>query len=247
MTRERRNTVHDGAIAGKSSMIDVYVFLHLLASLVAGALIGMERSYHGRAAGMRTYALVCLGSTLAVVAAVDPHALAPGMTIHASDPGITRVIQGIVTGIGFLGAGVIVKEGLSVRGLTTVASIWVTSGIGILIGTGFYFTAGVATLLTLVTLSVFRRIEDHMPAQSYLHCYVRFRADDMMDEDAIRALVHGHDLHVSELSYKLHGDPRMFEYRLVLWSAHPAGARRLADALKARPSVAEFRISPSKD
>ncbi len=228
-------------------MVEIYIFLHLAAALVAGALVGIERSYHGRAAGMRTYALVCLGSTLAIVAAVGPHAWTPDMAINASDTGITRVIQGIVTGIGFLGAGVIVKEGLSVRGLTTAASIWVTSGIGILIGAGLYFTAAVATLLTLATLSVFRRIEDNMPAQSYLHCYVRFRADDMLDESALRALVHEHGLHVSELSYKLHGEPRLFEYRLVLWSANPAGAGKLAETLSARPSVAEFRISPSKD
>ena len=179
-------------------MVEFYVFLHLFAALVAGALVGIERSYHGRAAGMRTYALVCLGSTLAIVAAVDPHFWTPGTAIGASDAGVTRVIQGIVTGIGFLGAGVIVKEGLSVRGLTTAASIWVTSGIGILIGAGFYFTATVATFLTLATLSVFRRIEDRMPAQSYLHCYVRFRADAMMDEDTLRATVDEHGLHVSE-------------------------------------------------
>jgi putative Mg2+ transporter-C (MgtC) family protein len=228
-------------------MAELYVFLHLAAALVAGALVGVERSYHGRAAGMRTYALVCLGSTLAMVAAVYPHGWSPGMAMDSSDNGATRVIQGIVTGIGFLGAGVIVKEGLSVRGLTTAASIWVTSGIGILIGAGFYFTAAAATFLTLVTLSVFRRIEDGMPAQSYLHCYVRFRADNMMDEGALRALVHEHGLHISEISYKLHGEPRLFEYRLVLWSAQSAGARRLAETLSTRTSVAEFRISPSKD
>ena len=228
-------------------MADLYILLHLVAALAAGALVGIERSYHGRAAGMRTYALVCLGSTLAVVAAIDPNAWGPGAAVHVSDAGVTRVIQGIVTGIGFLGAGVIVKEGLSVRGLTTAASIWVTSGIGILIGVGFYFTAATATFLTLVTLSVFRRIEDNMPAQSYVHGYVRFRADDVLSEDALRALVHEHGLHVTELSYKLHGDPRMFEYALVLWSARPAAARQLAEALRTRPAVAEFRISPSKD
>jgi putative Mg2+ transporter-C (MgtC) family protein len=238
---------HDAAIAGKGNMTSIQVFLHLVAALGAGAMVGIERSYHGRAAGMRTYALVCLGSTLAIVAAVDPHAWAEGIAAGTSDSGVTRVIQGIVTGIGFLGAGVIVKEGLSVRGLTTAASIWVTSGIGILIGVGLYVPATVATFLTLATLSVFRRIEVHMPAQSYMHCTVRFRADNMMAEDALRALVEEHGLHVSELSYKLHGEPRMFEFRMVLWSANNAGARNLAEALSARPSVAEFRISPSKD
>ena len=69
----------------------------------------------------------------------------------------------------------------------------------------------------------------------------------MLNEDALRTLVHEHGIDVSELSYKLHGEPRLFEYRLVMWSANPTGARKLAATLSARPSVAEFRISPSKD
>ena len=75
--------------------------------------------------------------------------------------------QGIMTGIGFLGAGVIFKEGLTVRGLTTAASIWITAAIGILAGIGFYFPVIVATVLTLGTLSVFRWIEAKMPVQFY--------------------------------------------------------------------------------
>jgi putative Mg2+ transporter-C (MgtC) family protein len=228
-------------------MIHVYAFLHLAGALLAGALIGIERSYHGRAAGMRTYALVCLGSTLVIIASFYPESWTPGSSIDAVDRGFTRVIQGIVTGIGFLGAGVIVKEGLSVRGLTTAASIWVTAGIGILIGMGFYATASMATLLTLGTLSVFRSIEDRMPSQAYLHCYLRFRADDMMAEDALRALIGDAGFRISELSYRLHGDPKMFEYRMVLWSAIPEAGRKLAGTLTSRTSVAEFRISPSRD
>src|SRR5215471_4737784 len=156
-------------------------FLYMVGALLAGALVGLERNFHGRAAGMRTYALVCLGSALVVLTASFPQGAST-----AADTGVTRVIQGIVTGIGFLGAGVIVNEGLSVRGLTTAASVWVTAGIGILIGVGSHVLAAAATLLTLGTLSVFRLIEDRMPAQSYLHCYVRFPIDDRMDETALR-------------------------------------------------------------
>ncbi|HTJ97031.1 MAG TPA: MgtC/SapB family protein, partial [Rhodocyclaceae bacterium] len=171
-------------------MINSYVFLSLVLALLAGALIGLERSYHGRAAGMRTYALVCLGSTLVMVASFYTGGSSRPLTgLDLADPNFTRVIQGIVTGIGFLGAGVIVKEGLSVRGLTTAASIWVTAGIGILIGIELYVVAAVATLLTLATLSIFRQIEDRMPTQSYLHCYMRFRVEETMDEDSLRSLI----------------------------------------------------------
>ena len=95
--------------------------------------------YHGRAAGLRTYALVCLGSALLVALAEE---LSHG---PAGGPGdSTRVIQGIVTGIGFVGAGVIVKEGFSVRGLTTAASVWVISAVGVVIGAGFYVLGAAA-------------------------------------------------------------------------------------------------------
>ena len=218
-------------------------FLCLAGALIAGTLIGLERSYHGRAAGMRTYALVCLGSALVVLAASFPHSIAAG----AADPGVTRVVQGIVTGIGFLGAGVIVKEGLSVRGLTTAASIWVTAGIGILIGLGAYAVAAAATVVTLGTLSVFRLVEDRMPAQCYLHCYVRFPIDDRMDEDSLRELLGRNGFQLAELSYRLHGEPKRFEYRMVVWSRDPAAGRKLAEVLTARDTVAEFRISPSRD
>src|SRR5205814_3702900 len=114
-------------------MLEHELLLRPLAALLAGALVGLERSYRGRAAGLRTYALVCLGSALLMVLSEQ---LTRGTTGGAGDS--TRVIQGIVTGIGFLGAGVIIKEGFSVRGLTTAASIWVISAVGVVIGAGYY-------------------------------------------------------------------------------------------------------------
>ena len=105
----------------------------LAGALVIGAMIGFERTFHGRPAGFRTHALVCLASLLMLVTVYQLHWMTevPLDTIRA-DP--TRMAQGIMTGIGFLGAGVIFKEGLTVRGLTTAASIWITAAIGILVG-----------------------------------------------------------------------------------------------------------------
>src|ERR1041385_8615149 len=130
------------------------IVTHLLVALVAGALIGYERSFQGRPAGVRTHALVCMASSLLMLLTVFQSSwfLASAEVVRI-DP--TRMAQGIMTGIGFLGAGVIVKEGLTVRGLTTAASIWTTAAIGILTGIGFYFAAGIGTVATLGTLSVF--------------------------------------------------------------------------------------------
>src|SRR6187431_3118175 len=110
---------------------------HLSVALIAGSLIGYERSYQGRPAGFRTHALVCMASALLMLVSLYQNLwFEASVEIVRVDP--TRMAQGIMTGIGFLGAGVIVKEGLTVRGLTTAASIWITAAIGILVGVGLY-------------------------------------------------------------------------------------------------------------
>ena len=102
------------------------IVLRLFIALLAGACIGYERSYHGRPAGFRTHTLVCTASSLLMLVTVyDDHWMNMATEFIRFDP--TRMAQGIMTGIGFLGAGVIIKEGMSVRGLTTAASIWMTS------------------------------------------------------------------------------------------------------------------------
>ena len=118
------------------------IALHLLIALAAGSIIGLERSYHGRPAGFRTHALVCLSSCMLMVMTVYQDTWFAALSLQEANIDPTRMAQGIMTGIGFLGAGVIMREGLTVRGLTTAASIWTTAGIGVLIGVGFYFPAG---------------------------------------------------------------------------------------------------------
>ena len=107
--------------------------------MLAGGLIGLERSFHGRPAGFRTHALVCLASALLMTVTAFQSVWIPeaDLELFRTDP--TRMAQGIMTGIGFLGAGVIFKEGLNVRGLTTAASIWITAAIGILVELDFIF------------------------------------------------------------------------------------------------------------
>src|SRR4051812_39221483 len=163
----------------------------LLAAVAAGALIGYERSYHGRPAGFRTHTLVCTASSLLMLVTVyEAHWVRAANEMVRLDP--TRLAQGIMTGIGFLGAGVIIKEGLSVRGLTTAASIWITAAIGILAGIGFYFPLVVSVILTLGVLSLFRWIEARMPSQAYYHFEVRFSRSAPMTERHLRELVQAH-------------------------------------------------------
>ncbi len=136
------------------------ILLNLLGALLLGLLVGYERSYHGRAAGMRTYGIVCMASAALTIIGGYPgfwfggHG---GAMVMATDP--TRIIQGVVTGIGFLGAGVIMREGFNISGLTTAASIWVGASLGMAVGFGYYLIAVFTTFLVIVMLVAIRPIE----------------------------------------------------------------------------------------
>ena len=223
------------------------ILFRIVAALLAGGLIGLERSHRGRPAGFRTHALVCLASSLLVLVTVYEQHWIPKTTIAnvVLDP--TRMAQGIMTGIGFVGAGAIIKEGFTVRGLTTAASIWVTSALGILTGIGFYFAAFVGTVFVLGTLSAFRWIEAKLPTESYSLFMVRFARGAVVPEPDLRALVHASGFTLSNVSYRLHGDEGQFEYRMILRTLQPRNAQALAEKLQADPAVLDFRITPTGD
>jgi putative Mg2+ transporter-C (MgtC) family protein len=220
---------------------------HLLIALAAGGLIGFERSYHGRPAGFRTHTLVCVASSALMLVTMYqshwyPEAFAGRVAL---DP--TRMAQGIMTGIGFLGAGVIFKEGLTVRGLTTAASIWITAVIGILAGIGFYFPLILTVLITLGTLSLFRWIEAKVPGDLYAHLMVRFAADRAMNEDELRRFLADHGFSVANLTYAGGAAAKCVEYQMVIRARSSKEAQRLADSLVKSAAIQEFRITPTGD
>jgi putative Mg2+ transporter-C (MgtC) family protein len=221
--------------------------LRLVGALLVGAMVGSERSYQGRPAGFRTHALVCVSTALLMLLTVYEDRWFPELTQGriALDP--TRMAQGIMTGIGFLGAGTIMKDGLSVRGLTTAASIWITAAIGILVGVGFYFPAVLATILTFMTLSLLKWIENRIPSQFYAHFTVRFSRRDAPPEAEVRALLTTHGFSIASLHYHLNADADSFEYSMVIRASRAKKATKLAEVLNAMPAVKEFRVSPTGD
>lgn len=223
------------------------IVIHLLAALAAGGIIGLERSFHGRPAGFRTHTLVCLASSLLMLVTLYQWAWLPGVPLDTVRTDPTRMAQGIMTGIGFLGAGVIFKEGLSVRGLTTAASIWITAAIGILMGIGFYFPAILATLLTLGTLSAFRWIEIRLPSHLYAQHSIRFERNEAMSEQEMRDLLRSHGFTVANMSYRISDDGQYFEYRMTIRTSGLDRLTTLADALRRLDSVRSFRLSPTGD
>lgn len=129
----------------------------------------------------------------------------------------------------------------------TAASIWTTAAIGILIGIGFYFPAALAAALTLGTLSLFRWIENRIPAEFYAHFLVRFARRNAMSENEMRELLRRYGFTIANLNYRLDSQDDFFEYRMVIRTDNADNARTLSDALNELPSIVEFRLSPTGD
>jgi putative Mg2+ transporter-C (MgtC) family protein len=222
------------------------IMVHLVAALLAGAAIGLERSFHGRPAGFRTHTLVCLTSSLLMLVTLYQTQWMPGAAHDMIRIDPTRTAQGIMTGIGFLGAGVIFKEGLSVRGLTTAASIWITAAIGILMGIGFFFPAIVCTIMAVGILSLFRRIEAMMPSHSYASHWIRFNRRQVMEETELRHLLTSHGFSVNAISYHAEED-HSFRYQMTVSTLNPENLNRLSKTLLSLDQVEGFGISPTGD
>ncbi len=136
-------------------LTDTQIILRLILSVFLSGLIGLERQAHRREAGLRTHILVSLGSCLIMLTSLYVFDIYKG----AANLDPSRIAAGVITGIGFLGAGTIIREREGVRGLTTAASLWVVAGIGLAVGCGFNRAAVYATILALIVLFFLRYIE----------------------------------------------------------------------------------------
>lgn len=157
-------------------VFDLEILIRMLIAFLIGAVIGCEREYHSKAAGLRTMIMICLGSTVFTIISMK------------LDPDSTdRVASNIITGIGFLGAGVIFKDGLSISGITTATTIWISAALGMAIGAGEYFLGISGTVIVMIVLSalqpITRWIERAHQARTYRISCVDFKtiSDDIYE------------------------------------------------------------------
>ena len=221
--------------------------LRLFAALLIGAVIGLERTYHGRPAGFRTHALVCLSSALLMLLTAYGTRWFAGFGDGRANLDPTRMAQGIMTGIGFLGAGAIIKDGLSVRGLTTAASLWVTASIGILIGAGLFFPALLAAAFTLGTLSLFKHFESRLPVRFVAQFVLRFAPEGALSEAEVRRIMKEHRVHAGAFSYRLDRGSSFVEYQMTVHTRREQNVKGFADALGQLDAVQELRYAPTGD
>ncbi|BBE50231.1 MgtC SapB transporter [Ferriphaselus amnicola] len=229
---------------------NLLIILNLIGALALGLLVGYERSYHGRAAGMRTYGLVCMASAALTVAVGHPHFWYGGGNTLALGADPTRTIQGIVTGIGFLGAGVIMREGLNISGLTTAASIWAASAIGIMVGLGFYLAAISFALLSTFSMMWGSRLEEWLPSRKAIAIVLHFKAEHKPHRDNLHQLLFDYGYQIAEGSLSVAHQDGKIEWRFVaIATSHSkmADLNLLAQRLTQKEGIEEFQLSHARN
>lgn len=229
---------------------NLMVFLNLFGALLLGLMVGYERSYHGRAAGMRTYGLVCMASAALTVIGGYPSFWFGGHAPIATTADPTRIIQGIVTGIGFLGAGVIMKEGFNISGLTTAASLWASSVTGIMVGIGFYPAAIMLGLLCAVSMIWVSKLEAWLPSRHAVAIVLRFKQYYVPQPNLLRDLAYKRGYQIASGSLSIlyeNGRPEWHLVAVALSRTSGAPLTDLARELSLFEGVEGFQLSHARN
>lgn len=230
---------------------NIFVLLHLLGALALGLLVGYERSYHGRAAGMRTYGLVCMASAaLAVMGGYSHFWYGGTSTTLFSNGDMSRVMQGILTGIGFLCAGVIMKEGFNISGLTTAASLWASSVIGILVGVGLYVAGMALALLCALCMVWVSHLENWLPSRRAVAIRMTFVPDFRPVESALQAMAHdrGYDIANGSIVISMEGGSTTWNFVAVARSRKTMlPISELAAEMGRSPGVQRFHVAYARN
>ena len=195
---------------------ELAILVKLLLAALAGAILGIEREKHGRPAGLRTHLLVTLGSCLMMVVSEAfflKYGDLPGTGVVRLDPG--RAAAQIITGIGFLGAGVIIKEGFTVRGLTTAACLWVAAGVGMSFGMGLFIAGTLATILSLLALIFLKQLEPIIQKDRYLHLSITANSEPDI-YPVLEKLFAERKLRISDIEADLDLATQCIRYRFII-------------------------------
>jgi len=216
----------------------------ILASVAAGFLLGFERQYHRQPAGLKTHILICTGSTLLMIVSL---LLAGGLSIlngtakQLSDPG--RVAAQVVSGIGFLGGGAIIRQGFNIKGLTTAATIWVAAAIGLAIGMGAYFAAGVTLASILLVLVLMEKFEARFfPSKSIKTLYLVFR-EKYFNYDALVHELHELKIVVGNMDVSRTMDSDRIRLSLQVHIPHQVNIEQLTDTLQRIGTLVKLELT----
>ncbi|MFD2672514.1 MgtC/SapB family protein [Marinicrinis sediminis] len=221
------------------------LLLRMSLAVLLGGLIGFEREKSNQDAGFRTHILVCLGANLIMLLSMY------GFSAFAEQPNVrmdpARLAAQVVSGIGFLGAGVILTNGITIKGLTTAASLWVVAAIGLAVGAGFYLAASFATLLSLFSLLVLNKVERkwlHPSKSSVLHIQSILGEEHQLED--IHRMMESHDIGVIDCGMKIEKKQKVPSEKQVVnyWfniQGKNTSMMKLLDQLKNLGGIVEIR------
>lgn len=229
-----------------TTLSDPGLTLPLLGSLITGALIGSEREFSGKPAGLRTHTLVCFASALVTLAGLrmaDWTVALPGSAQIVSD--MARLPHAVLTGIGFLGAGVIFREGATVHGLTTAASLWLTSALGIVFGTGLMELAVLGTLGALLVLGLMRVFQRNAAPGQPWQLSLTFASDEAPLTAALRSQLMATGWRVGPFGLHLGAETCRYETEILPPSSRADPSALLA-VLQDGPGLREVTLLPPR-
>lgn len=207
--------------------------IRLILAAFFGGLIGFERETHGQAAGLRTNVLICTGACLLMMISLHMENLYRDLDVSQSvvrlDP--ARIASYAIASMGFLGAGAIITGKGTVKGLTTAASIWLTTAIGIAIGAGYYTPAVASTILSLIVLYGFRYIKQHLPKDEHTILTLTFMASEGPLEQ-IKTILAYHEIAINFINYHLDREQQHLTYQFRLQSRQDIPWSETTQALK---------------
>ncbi len=224
-------------------MPGLHIIAHMGLAMLLGWVVGYERFFSGRAAGSQVYCLVSATSAAVTLLAGYPTLWYGGVGAVAGAGDLTNVIGAVLTGIGFLGAGLIVQTGMNVRGLTTAASIWGAAALGILVGVGFLLPAIGLTALFVIAVEVLPKLERRLPASSAFSSTLKFREGYQPSVEAVRNYLLARGLSLPPETMTLKFRHRQFELEGLIFTGGVGPSISMSDIaleLSSLPEVESF-------
>jgi putative Mg2+ transporter-C (MgtC) family protein len=214
------------------------IFWRLLFSFFIGAIIGLERETHRQPAGLRTHILICMGATLIMLLSIFvPQTF---QNFQNGDPG--RIAAQVVSGIGFLGAGAIMKFGVNVKGLTTAASIWVIAALGLTIGAGMYMGAIIGTAILLISLIAMDVIEKKLfPGKFIKRLHIHVKNNDLSTDD-FKLILKNHKVAIRTIDVEQHYDENKISYYLTVQISEKVKLNKLTAELGSIPGIKRVKL-----
>ncbi len=214
------------------------IVFRLFLGSALGGIIGFERQSHGRPAGFRTHLLVCLASVLIMIVSYEYYRPPLDSNIIRIDP--ARIAAGAITGVGFLGAGVIIKSGFTIQGLTTAACLWIVSAIGLAVGSGLYFASIITFSITFVALWILRRFEVMMPRLRYK--VLTLTTDSNEREEEIINFLKEAGADVGNIDYEMSRERGDFTYHISMTFSDSTVISRICKNLAILSYVKHFHL-----